>query len=669
MDARRAKGLCFNYDEKKFRGHRCKTKPFLLLMADEDEPPPTDYYILDQPDPPLPTSILPSNMTPTSPSFSQPHNHKPFHLSMQALTGQPSPKTLRFMAFIVGHEVSVLIDSGSSHNILQSRVASFLNISTTPIETVKVMVGNGALFECNGFCPEIPLVIQSYTFQVPFYLFPIQGADVVLGVQWLQFVGPFVADFSIPSMQFHHQGSLITLQGDSSPPLTLASFHQFLRMMHTDSVAACHTITMIPTNPTHINTTSLEPSPKPTPKEDFDFSSFSPDLACILHTYSHFSPPHGLPTTRPHDHHIHLLPNSQPVNIKPYRYPHFQKEAMTNLIADMLKEGIIRPNTSPYSSPVLLVKKKDGSWRFCVDYRGLNALTIRDRFPIPTIDELLDELKGAAIFSKIDLRSGYHQIRLVEEDIPKTRFRTFDGHYEFLVMPFGLTNAPSTFQAAMNDLLHPFLRKFVLVFFDDILIFSQFWPDHLLHLEQVLALLLQQQFYAKLSKCSFGVSSVDYLGHIISNRGVQVDPSKIKAIEDWPVPTSLTALCGFLSLTGFYSRFVKHYATIASPLTDLLKANSFSWTSTADTAFQKLKEVMLHLPLLSLPDFSLPFEVTTDASTVAIGAVLSQNHHPIAFFSKKMYPRMCASSTYIRELYAITEAIKKMATVFIGQYF
>lgn len=228
MDARRAKGLCFNYHEIFFRGHSCKTKPFLLLMADEDEPPPTDYYILDQPDPPLPTSILPSNMTPTSPSSSQLHNHKPFHLSMQALTGQPSPKTLRFMAFIDGHKVSVLIDPRSSHNILQSRAASFLNISTTPIETFKVMVGNGALFECNGFCPEIPLVILSYTFQVPFYLFPIQGADVVLGVQWLQSVVPFVADFSIPSMQFHHQGSLITLQGDSSPPLTLASFHQFL---------------------------------------------------------------------------------------------------------------------------------------------------------------------------------------------------------------------------------------------------------------------------------------------------------------------------------------------------------------------------------------------------------------------------------------------------------
>lgn len=236
------------------------------------------------------------------------------------------------------------------------------------------------------------------------------------------------------------------------------------------------------------------------------------------------------------------------MNTKPYRYPHFQKEAMSKIIADMLLEGLTRPSTSLYSSPILLVKKKDGTWRFCVDYRALNAITIRDRFPIPTIDELLDKLHGASYFSKIDLWSGYHQIRLAQEDIPKTGFRTFDGHYEFLVMPFGLTNAPSTFQAAMNDLLRPYLRKFILVFFDDILIFSPTWSTHLKHLEQILKLLLQHQFFAKFSKCQFGVRSVEYLGHIISAQGVQADPSKLEAIKEWPRPNSLTALRAFLGL-------------------------------------------------------------------------------------------------------------------------
>jgi hypothetical protein len=260
-------------------------------------------------------------------------------------------------------------------------------------------------------------------------------------------------------MQFHHNDKLITIHGSNPSLPTPATLHQFTRMLHTNSIATCHSITMLPHSPTPILTSTPSHSDLP------DFSHLHPDLAALLQQYLPvFYSPTTLPPNREHDHHIHLLPNSSPVNIKPYRYPHYQKEAMAKIIAEMLEAGLIRPSTSPFSSPVLLVKKKDGSWRFCVDYRALNAITIKDRFPIPTIDELLDELKGAKFFSKIDLRAGYHQIRLVEEDIPKTGFRTFDGHYEFLVMPFGLTNAPSTFQAAMNDLLRPFLRKFALVF-------------------------------------------------------------------------------------------------------------------------------------------------------------------------------------------------------------
>ncbi|PNX61838.1 putative retroelement pol polyprotein, partial [Trifolium pratense] len=201
-------------------------------------------------------------------------------------------------------------------------------------------------------------------------------------------------------------------------------------------------------------------------------------------------------------------------------------------------------------------------------------------------------------------------------------------------MPFELTNAPSTFQAAMNDLLRPFLCKFALVFFDDILVYSPDWNTHLTHLQQVLQALATNQFYAKLSKCQFGVSSVEYLGHVILAEGVQADPSKIQAMVDWPVPKNITALRAFLGITGFYRRFVLNYATIASPLTDLLKSNAFTWTDAADKAFTALKTTMTKLPLLTLPDFSLPFEVTTDASLHAVGVVLSQQSKPLAFFSK-----------------------------------
>jgi hypothetical protein len=275
----------------------------------------------------------------------------------------------------------------------------------------------------------------------------------------------------------------------------------------------------------------------------------------------------------------------------------------------MLKTGWIQPSNSPFSSPVLLLKKKDGSWRMCVDYRALNALTVRDRFPLPTIDELLDELGNARIFSKLDLTSGFHQIRLTPEDTHKTAFRTHDGHYEYRVMPFGLCNAPATFQATMNDIFRPMLRKTVIVFFDDILVFSNSWDQHLEHLTQVFTILSEQQFHLKASKCSFGQSKVSYLGHIVEGGTVTPDPLKIQAIDNWPTPKSTKGLRGFLGLSGFYRKFVKNYASIAHPLTELLKKDAFKWSSEAQTSFDALKTALVSIPVLALPDFSIPFVV------------------------------------------------------------
>ncbi|GJV03187.1 putative reverse transcriptase domain-containing protein [Tanacetum coccineum] len=336
----------------------------------------------------------------------------------------------------------------------------------------------------------------------------------------------------------------------------------------------------------------------------------------------------GLPPTRQVEFHIDLVPGAAPVARAPYRLAPSEMKELADQLQELSDKGFIRPSSSPWGAPVLFVKKKDGSLRMCIDYRELNKLTVKNRYPLPRIDDLFDQLQGSSVYSKIDLRSGYHQLRVREEDISKTAFRTRYGHYEFQVMPFGLTNAPAVFMDLMNRVCKPYLDKFVIVFIDDILIYSKNKQEHEEHLKIILELLKKEELYAKFSKCEFWIPKVQFLGHVIDNKGIHVDPAKIESVKDWASPKTPTEIRQFLGLAGYYRRFIEGFSKIAKPMTKLTqKKVKFEWGDKQEAAFQLLKQKLCSAPILALPEGSedFIFIVYCDCSRKkGLGAVLMQ---------------------------------------------
>ena len=306
----------------------------------------------------------------------------------------------------------------------------------------------------------------------------------------------------------------------------------------------------------------------------------------------------------------------------------------------------------------------------CTDCRAINNIIVKYSHPIPRLDDLLDELHGGNIFSKIDLKRGYHQIRMKKGDEWKTAFKTKFGLYEWLVMPFGLTNAPSTFMRLMHHVLRDFIGRFVGVYFDDILVYSRSLDDHLGHLRQVLSVLRKNTLYANIEKCTFCVDNIVFLGFVVGRNGVQVDPEKIKAIQEWPTPKSVGDIRSFHGLASFCRRFVPNFSTIASPLNELVKKNvAFTWGEKQEQAFALLKEKLTKAPVLALPDFSKTFELECDASGVGVGAVLLQGGHLIAYFSEKLHSATLNYPTYDKELYALIRALQTWEHYLVSKEF
>ncbi|KAK3508037.1 hypothetical protein QTP70_011080 [Hemibagrus guttatus] len=391
--------------------------------------------------------------------------------------------------------------------------------------------------------------------------------------------------------------------------------------------------------------------------------------ACYSHFWDVFCPKKAskLPPHRPWDCAIDLIPGEPVPKGRIYSLTLPEEKAMEEYIKEALDQGYICPSTSPAASSFLFVAKKDGGLRPCIDYRTLNKITVKFRYPLPLVPAALERLRGATVFTKLDLRSAYNLIRIRKGDEWKTAFVTPTGHYEYRVMPYGLANAPSVFQDFMHEVLRDFLHKFVVVYIDDILIYSRSMADHQRHVAEVLHRLRDHNLFLKAEKCLFHQPTVQFLGYVIDRSGVRMDEKKVTAVRDWPTPTTVKELQRFLGFANFYRRFIRGYSSVTSPLTNLLrnKPKTLVWTPAATHAFQTLKQAFTTAPLLVHPDPELPFIVEVDASTTGVGAVLSQQQgntrklHPCAFFSRKLNPAEVNYDIGNRELLAVKLALEE----------
>lgn len=563
----------------------------------------------------------------------------------------------------------ILVDCGSSGNFISRSFVHKHKIASTPgEESSSVSLADGSTCNTNSSVNNVEVGVGDYKDKLDLTVMKLQGYDVILGMPWLSKHNPKI-DFRDRKLEFSVGGRTVRVEGVDNKhnksrslymsrkrertefaKLNLISHKQVKRMKK--NIGALFLVVV--KSVTQHTSNNIE-------------SKASTQVKQLLHEFNDVFPkdlPIGLPPTRDIDHRIELVPGSTPPSQATYRMSPKELDELKKQLQELSDHGFIQPSKSPYGAPVLFVKKKDGSIRMCIDYRALNKVTIKNKYPLPRIDELMDRLQGAKYFSKIDLRSGYHQVRIHNDDVPKTAFRTRYGHFEYLVMPFGLTNAPATFMHLMQLIFAQHLDNFVIVFLDDILIYSKTEEEHLQHIQKVLKLLRENKLYAKESKCEFMKEEISFLGHVVGRNGISMEADKLKAIVEWPSPKDVHDVRSFLGLAGYYRKFVKDFSRISAGISELMKKDvQFIWSDTQERAFQDLKQAMTKAPILIVPRIDLPFTVTTDASGFAIGATLSQDHghglQPVAYMSKKMLPAEKNYPVHEQELLAIVCALRE----------
>ncbi|GKA02922.1 putative reverse transcriptase domain-containing protein [Tanacetum coccineum] len=490
------------------------------------------------------------------------------------------PKFLTGTFSLNDHFATILFDSGADFSFISTKFVPLLNVKPSIVRPGYVIeVADGKKVEVDRIIRGCKLELVNSLFNINLILLGHGSFDVIVGMDWLS----------------KHKAEIVCHEKVVRIPLASG---EVLRVQEERALKTSTSLKSM-----KLDKQKLDDIPV---VRDFP-KVFLEDLS-------------GLPPQRQVEFHIDLVPGATPVAKAPYRLAPSKMQELSEQLQELQDKGFIRPSHSPWGEPVLFIKKKDGSFCMCIDYRELNKLTVKNRYPLPRIDDLFDQLQGSRYFSKIDLRSGYHQLRVHEEDIPKLAFRTRYGHFEFTVMPFGLTNALAVFMDLMNRVCKPYLDKFVIVFIDDILIYSKSKEDHKVHLKLVLELLKKESLFSKFSKCDFWLQEVHFLKHVVNNNVIQVDPSKIEAVKNWKAPKTPSEIRLFLGLASYYRRFIMNFSKIVKPLTSLTQNNQkYEWGVEQEEAFQTLKDNLCNAPILSLPDVAEDFVVYYDASNQGLG--------------------------------------------------
>ncbi|KAJ0623757.1 putative nucleotidyltransferase, Ribonuclease H [Helianthus annuus] len=534
---------------------------------------------------------------------------------------------------------SVLFDTGVDYSFVSLEFKNVLGLTASKLDVpYSIELANGKLVETGEVIRGCMIELGGHEFTLDLLPVELGSFDVVIGMDWLSSnKAEVVCHEKTIRIPMADEETIVVHGEKRDTPLRIISCLKGRKCLKKGCVAfLAHIVDKEADEPKIADIAVVKEYPEVFPE----------DLP-------------GLPLPRQVEFHIDLVPGAAPVAKAPYRLAPSEMQELSTQLQELLDKEFIRPSFSPWGAPVLFVKKKDGSFRMCIDYRELNKLTVKNRYPLPRIDDLFDQLQGSSFYSKIDLRSGYHQLRIQEESIPKTAFRTRYGHYEFLVMAFGLTNAPAVFMDLINRVCKPYLDKFVIVFIDDILIYSKTKEEHEQHLRDILELLKKEKLYAKFSKCEFWLREVQFLGHVVNGNVIHVDPTKIEAIKNWESPNTPTEIRQFLGLAGYYRRFIENFSKIAQPLTALTqKDKKFDWSDKQEEAFQLLKNKLCDAPILALPEGTYDFVVYCDASRQGLGCVLMQRQKVIAYASRQLKVHAKNYTTHDLELGAVVFALK-----------